>query len=270
MPLDLQAKLLRVVEAKQLMRLGGTKTITVDIRIIAATNANLEEMIEKKQFRADLYYRLSTMKLQLPPLRERKDDIIPLANHFIRSISARIEKENVMRFTPAAEKLMKQLDWPGNVRELQNLVECIVQLCPGDVILPEYILDNVSYYHRSKLINEFVTAESVAAAHPDVYTDAASVKEEAADKPDHQIPPVSVPVSIPASGSTPVSAPAAPAAPASSEAAPVIRKKRQKFTKERLLEALEATGNNRSEAAVYLGISRRTLYRKLEEFGIDE
>lgn len=262
MPLDLQAKLLRVVEAKQLMRLGGTKTITVDIRIIAATNANLEEMIEKKQFRADLYYRLSTMKLQLPPLRERKDDIIPLANHFIRSISARIEKENVMRFTPAAEKLMKQLDWPGNVRELQNLVECIVQLCPGDVILPEYILDNVSYYHRSKLINEFVTAESVASAHPDVYADAASVKEETPDKPDTQIPPVSVPVSAPA--------PTAPAAPTPPEAAPITRKKRQKFTRERLLEALEATGNNRSEAAVYLGISRRTLYRKLEEFGIDE
>lgn len=262
MPLDLQAKLLRVVEAKQLMRLGGTKTITVDIRIIAATNANLEEMIEKKQFRADLYYRLSTMKLQLPPLRERKDDIIPLANHFIRSISARIEKENVMRFTPAAEKLMKQLDWPGNVRELQNLVECIVQLCPGDVILPEYILDNVSYYHRSKLINEFVTAESVASAHPDVYADAASVKEETPDKPDTQIPPVSVPVSAPA--------PTAPAAPTPPEAAPITRKKRQKFTRERLLEALEATGNNRSESAVYLGISRRTLYRKLEEFGIDE
>ena len=238
------------------------KTITVDIRIIAATNANLEEMIEKKQFRADLYYRLSTMKLQLPPLRERKDDIIPLANHFIRSISARIEKENVMRFTPAAEKLMKQLDWPGNVRELQNLVECIVQLCPGDVILPEYILDNVSYYHRSKLINEFVTAESVASAHPDVYADAASVKEETPDKPDTQIPPVSVPVSAPA--------PTAPAAPTPPEAAPITRKKRQKFTRERLLEALEATGNNRSEAAVYLGISRRTLYRKLEEFGIDE
>ena len=97
MPLELQAKLLRVTETKQLMRLGSSKNIRVDVRIIAATNANIDDMIAQKLFRADLYYRLSTMKLYLMPLRERRDDIVPLAEHFIRSISRRIDKPNIMR-----------------------------------------------------------------------------------------------------------------------------------------------------------------------------
>lgn len=152
MPLELQAKLLRVTETKQLMRLGSSKNIRVDVRIIAATNANIDDMIAQKLFRADLYYRLSTMKLYLMPLRERRDDIVPLAEHFIRSISRRIDKPNIMRFSESAKELLQQMDWFGNVRELQNLVECVVQLYPGDIILPEYILDNVSerYYPKNE------------------------------------------------------------------------------------------------------------------------
>lgn len=131
MPLDLQAKLLRVVEQKQLMRLGGSRLITVDVKIIAATNADIWEMIEKKQFRADLFYRLSTMRLNLMPLRERKGDIIPLCEYFIRRISKRIGKDNIMRLTDESKALLLSMDWLGNIRELQNLIECIVQLYPG-------------------------------------------------------------------------------------------------------------------------------------------
>ena len=92
------------------------------------------------------------MKLYLMPLRERRDDIVPLAEHFIRSISRRIDKPNIMRFSESAKELLQQMDWFGNVRELQNLVECVVQLYPGDIILPEYILDNVSerYYPKNE------------------------------------------------------------------------------------------------------------------------
>ena len=99
MPLDLQAKLLRVVEQKQLMRLGSTRVIDVDVKIIAATNANIWSMIEQKQFRADLFYRISTMQIHLPPLRERRDDIIPLARYFIQRVSDRTGKENCMRIS---------------------------------------------------------------------------------------------------------------------------------------------------------------------------
>lgn len=239
MPLDLQAKLLRVTESKQLMRLGGNKTIHVDVRIISATNANVEGMIQQKLFRADLYYRLSTMKLHLMPLRERRDDIVPLAEYFIRSVSRRIDKTNIMRFSDAAKALLTQMDWQGNVRELQNLIECIVQLYPGDIILPEYILDNVSEQER---LRGGAAALSAAAAEPPA---------AAAESPQPQLPP-----------QPPEPAPAEPEGPA--------RRKRKHLTREDLCQALAACGNNRTDASQYLGISRRTFYRKLEEFGLTD
>lgn len=146
MPLDLQAKLLRVVEQKQLMRLGGSKLIDVDVKIISATNVNIWKMIDQKLFRSDLFYRLSTMTLNLMPLRERKGDIVLLAEYFIRSISEKTGKTNIMRLPPKSKELLASLPWNGNVRELQNLIECIVQLYPGDMILPEYIMDNIYNY----------------------------------------------------------------------------------------------------------------------------
>lgn len=235
MPLDLQVRLLRVVEQKQFMRLGGSKLIKADVRIIAATNANIEEMIGLKQFRADLFYRLSTMKLNLPSLRERKDDIPLLSDHFIRSISRRIEKPNIMRFSPQAMELLTRLNWSGNIRELQNLIECIVQIYPGDIILPEYILDNVSYDTKKELL------ESGGYSAPDP-----------ANAPEESEPPVIPP----------------PSAKPASVSAPTGRR-RQKLDQDMLLDALRTCNNNRSAAAEYLGVSRRTLYRKLEEFGID-
>lgn len=186
--MELQAKLLRVTETKQLMRLGSSKNIRVDVRIIAATNANIDDMIAQKLFRADLYYRLSTMKLYLMPLRERRDDIVPLAEHFIRSISRRIDKPNIMRFSESAKELLQQMDWFGNVRELQNLVECVVQLYPGDIILPEYILDNVSERYYPK--NEQKNISSVLAlreAFPMEGTSASSAKP-AAPSPSAPLP----------------------------------------------------------------------------------
>ena len=261
MPLELQAKLLRVTETKQLMRLGSSKNIRVDVRIIAATNANIDDMIAQKLFRADLYYRLSTMKLYLMPLRERRDDIVPLAEHFIRSISRRIDKPNIMRFSESAKELLQQMDWFGNVRELQNLVECVVQLYPGDIILPEYILDNVSERYYPK--NEQKNISSVLAlreAFPMEGTSASSAKP-AAPAPSAPLPA--------AASNAPSEAEAALPVLETSGSQPPIRGKRKALTKEDIYEALAACGNNRSEASKYLGISRRTFYRKLEELGIE-
>ena len=241
MPLDLQVRLLRITEQKQFMRLGGNKLIKADVRIIAATNANIEEMIRQKQFRADLFYRLSTMKLNLPPLRERKDDILLLADHFIRNVSRRIEKSNIMRFSPHALELMTRLNWSGNIRELQNLIECIVQIYPGDIILPEYILDNVSYDTKKELLE---SGEYPAEEDRDMPRGSAS-----------------------ADSSSPAINSSGPDQTGPSPEKPVRR--RQKLNRDILLEALRICNNNRSSAAEYLGVSRRTLYRKLEEFGID-
>lgn len=128
MPLDLQATLLRVIEQKSFMRLGGSTDIHVDVKIIAATNANLMQMIEQKRFRADLYYRLSTLRLNIPPLRERGNDVVLLARHFARLVSQRTHRPIPVELTPDAEQLLLQLPFKGNVRELQNLIEGVVQL----------------------------------------------------------------------------------------------------------------------------------------------
>ncbi|WP_332237190.1 sigma-54 interaction domain-containing protein [Sporolactobacillus sp. KGMB 08714] len=141
MPLDLQAMLLRVIEQKSFMRLGSKKMTKINVKIIAATNANLQQLIEQKKFRADLYYRLSTLHLYLPPLRERGNDIIVLAEHFINSVSRRIKKPNIMTLSSKAKDLLRRLPWKGNVRELQNLIEGIVQLNAIDVIEPRHIFD---------------------------------------------------------------------------------------------------------------------------------
>lgn len=139
MPLDLQATLLRVIEQKNFMRLGSSIVTNVDVKIIAATNANLQQLIDQKKFRADLYYRLSTLRLNIPPLRERGNDIILLAEYFIQSISRRINKPYIMTLSNEAKELLCRLTWNGNVRELQNLIEGIVQLNPIDVIEPKFI-----------------------------------------------------------------------------------------------------------------------------------
>ncbi len=119
--LNLQVKLLRMLEEKKIRRVGGTKEIELDVRIIAATNKSLENLVEKKLFREDLYYRLNTMKIEIPPLREHPDDILPLAHHFLRSVC--LDNDGALcSFSLSAEKQLVEYSWPGNVRELQNAV----------------------------------------------------------------------------------------------------------------------------------------------------
>ncbi len=124
----LQAKLLRVIENKKFMRLGSTKEITSDIRIIAATNKNLKDAITEKNFREDLYYRLNVLRIEMPSLKERGQDIILLANHFLEIFRKKFNKE-IAGFSDEAKNLLIKYDWPGNIRELKNIVEriCILQ-----------------------------------------------------------------------------------------------------------------------------------------------
>ena len=134
----LQAKLLRVLQERTLERVGGTKTVTVDVRVIAATNRDLQEMVAAKTFREDLYYRLSVFPIALPPLRERRADILPLAEHILRSVSRRLGKR-ITGFTEEAKRLLQEYGWPGNIRELQNIVERAVILCREDRIGPAHL-----------------------------------------------------------------------------------------------------------------------------------
>ena len=134
----LQAKILRVLQEKRFERLGGTKTISVDVRVIAASNFDLKKAIEKKLFREDLYYRLSVFPISIPPLRERREDVPELADFFIRKYCLEMKKE---KKSPSADalNLMDKYLWPGNVRELENTVERAIILCEGKKILPEHL-----------------------------------------------------------------------------------------------------------------------------------
>ncbi|MDH4272860.1 MAG: sigma 54-interacting transcriptional regulator, partial [Candidatus Aminicenantes bacterium] len=142
--LETQAKLLRVMQDKEFMQLGGTKTIRVDTRIIAATNTDLEELIAQKAFRQDLFYRLNVIKIELPPLRERKEDIPLLVKHFI-NLSSRENNKTIEGVTEDVLEILENYDWPGNVRELENLIERAVVLTKSKLItrntLPLFLLD---------------------------------------------------------------------------------------------------------------------------------
>ena len=131
--IETQAKLLRVMQEREFMRLGGTEVIKVDVRIIAATNTDLEELITQKRFRKDLFYRLNVIKVELPPLRRRKEDIPLLVRHFI-DVYNRENGKNITGVSEEVLEILETYDWPGNVRELENLVERAVVLCQSNLI----------------------------------------------------------------------------------------------------------------------------------------
>jgi DNA-binding NtrC family response regulator len=139
MRLDLQAKLLRVLEERKVRRIGGRQDNPIDATVFATTNRNLEEAVEKGEFRVDLYYRLNAFSLHLPPLRERKVDIPLLARHFLRSYSEKYNKAALKDFSPEAEELLSAYRWPGNIRELRNVIERIVVLETDELIRAEHL-----------------------------------------------------------------------------------------------------------------------------------
>jgi len=134
----LQAKLMRVLQEGTFERVGGMKTVTVDVRVIAATHRDLAQMVAAGTFRSDLFYRLSVFPIPLPPLRERLSDILPLAEHILRNVTRRLGKR-VAGFAEEAAALLQGYGWPGNIRELQNVIERAAILCQGEQILPAHL-----------------------------------------------------------------------------------------------------------------------------------
>lgn len=141
--LDTQAKLLRVMQDREFMKLGGTKTLRVDVRVIAATNTDLEELIGLQKFREDLFYRLNVIKLELPPLRHRKEDIPLLTKHFLDMYSKENNKD-ILGISDEVTEILENYDWPGNIRELENLIERSVVLTKSKIItretLPNFLM----------------------------------------------------------------------------------------------------------------------------------
>ena len=133
MPLELQPKLLRVLQEREVERLGSSQTFQVDVRVVAATNQDLEQLVSKKLFRVDLFYRLNVIPICLPPLRERVQDIVPLTEFFVAKFAARLNK-TIDSIPDEVVEVLKAHDWPGNIRELQNFIERAVLFSPGSVL----------------------------------------------------------------------------------------------------------------------------------------
>jgi DNA-binding NtrC family response regulator len=203
LPLGVQVKLLRVLENREIKRVGSPEPMKVDIRVIAATNRDLLHMVSQGTFRDDLYYRLNVGAIQLPPLRERADDIEPLVRHFIEICNQKLGR-TVAGVSPQVLAIFLRYPWPGNIRELANVIERAMVVAKGSVILPEHLPPHIF--------------ETRAAQNGDT----------------PQLPELSL------------------------EAA----------EREQILRALQASGGKRIEAARLLGLSRRTLYRKLDRYGI--
>ncbi|MPM08024.1 Anaerobic nitric oxide reductase transcription regulator NorR [bioreactor metagenome] len=214
LPLDLQAMLLRILENSAFMRLGATRETSVDVKIISATNANIIEMINQKKFRADLYYRLSTLQLMIPPLRERGQDTILLAEHFFKLNALRFGNPPVTLSEGAKEMLMKS-EWKGNVRSLQNMVESLALLHPGETITREHIEE-----YMNSTFGRFTDSAK---------TDGASNIETVKNSVSYY----------------------------------------RKMPKEVLLKVLEKNRFNKTVTAHSLGISRKTLYRWMLEYGLE-
>ena len=199
---SIQVKILRVIQEKKFERVGGEKTIDVDVRIVAATNKNLEEEVKAGRFREDLYYRLNVVRIQMPSLRERKDDIPLLVKSFLREFNLENEK-NITGFDAKSKAAILKYDWPGNIRELRNCVECAVVMCNG----------------------EEITLEDLPA----------SVRESVDDKN------IIIPHGI-----------------TLDEAEKII-----------IRNTLTMEGGNKTKVAQILGIGRKTLHRKLQEYGME-
>jgi len=210
MPLALQAKLLRILQEREFERIGGHQTIQVDIRILAATNRDLQAMVKDGTFREDLFYRLNVIHLMLPPLRERREDIPLLANHFLQKFSSENQRD-IIEIDPAAMSLLCGGSWPGNIRELSNVIErTVVMMNTGAVIFAEDL--PASFRHSTSHSTEVRPTQSGER----------NLKEE-------------------------------------------IKREERRI----IVEVLEQQEGNRTRTALMLGITRRALMYKLQEYGID-
>jgi two-component system response regulator AtoC len=150
LPLGLQSKLLRVLQERSFTRVGGVDNIEVDARLIAATNSDLEKIMEEKKFREDLYYRLNVVPIIIPPLRERIEDIGVLTDHFVQKYAQK-NNRNIMGLSDSARQLLIDYEWPGNVRELENAIENAIIMCEADIIRPEDLPTYLQVRGKSKI-----------------------------------------------------------------------------------------------------------------------
>ena len=253
-PLAVQVKLLRVIETGRFLRVGGTRELQVDVRLIAATNKDLTSEVALGRFRSDLYYRLKAVSIQLPPLRERPEDIPPLARHFAQEFATRSNRPE-SQFEPEALRLLQRGYWSGNVRELKNLVESLVALSPKPVI-------------RADMVRERLAAETANPNLPVIIT--RSARELDADLVYHTLLDLRQEIGILRGMLQQLMGKRGKdidATIAGAEVADSITL--DEVEREQIRKILAENKGNRRESARALGIGERTLYRKLKEYGLE-
>ena len=169
--LNLQVKLLRVIQFKEFERVGGLETIKTNVRIVVATHKNLEEQIKEGLFREDLYYRVNVFPIYMPPLRERKDDIMLLADYFLEKIAAE-NKKNISRISTPAIEMLTRYHWPGNIRELENCIERAVLLCNDDVIRSEHLPPSLQMINKDEAVAKHSLTEIIENKERELIVDA--------------------------------------------------------------------------------------------------
>ena len=243
---SVQAKLLRALQEREIERVGGSKTIKVDVRLVCATQRDLEVEVKENRFREDLYYRINAFPITMPPLRDREGDIELLVGHFLDKHAKSLGREDMRGVTPAALEAMKQYEWPGNVRQLENVITRAMVLAEKDVVTLNELSDDI----REKAPPEAVEAEL-----------------EAAEKPDYEDNALEVaPVATPSSTQNQTAATSGGGWLSFSDPddVPTLEEVKARVTK----EAYEACDHNISLTAKKLGLGRATLYRQLEKYGI--
>jgi DNA-binding NtrC family response regulator len=263
MALNTQVKLLRVLEESEFMRVGGTESIKVNVRLIAATNKNLELAVKNKEFRQDLYFRLKAITIDIPPLRRRKDDIPLLVSRFTSQFS---EEGNYQfkGFSPDAISLMKEYNWPGNIRELRNFVETALILNKGDIVTSSFIEANLNIRSESKNLPVPLNRPHDQAERELIYRtlwalklDMDEIKHILADMRGRPYPAEPNNYSMPESE---------------------INKSDNNFElkpttlaameRDMIKQTLQKFAGSRRKTARALQISERTLYRKIKEYGL--
>ncbi len=298
MPTATQTKLLRVLEEREFMRLGGEQEISVDVRFIAATNQDLRQLVEIGRFRRDLYFRLNVLRIELPPLRERRADIALLIEHFIGEASREHDRPRIT-ISPEAMQILTEYSWPGNVRELRNLVESMVVLSPGSIIRPEDLPREIRERQSglSLVPVPALAQRDGGASAPELEFIFRTLIQLRIDVEDlrhrfdeyrethpelgrmalgYALPPASVlhgaraieDVVVPEEAAT--AEPQEALEPEPEEGIVVYRSGMtlQQIEQAAITAALQETRGNRRRAAEMLGMGERTLYRKIKAYGI--
>lgn len=268
-----QVRLLRVLEERKVTRIGGDTAIPVDVRVLAATNRDLQEAVAQRDFRLDLYHRLKVVELNIPPLRKRSEDIPDLVAHFVQELTQG-KRSRFTDFSASARDILEDYAWPGNVRELRNLVEHLVFLAPRALVEPEDLLPHLEHPPSTQRNLPVPTNKTPDQSERElIYFALLDLKREVAELRGRldQFMDVREPV---------VHGEATQAVfPVEEHEVSAVKDEEPRaiepllslrhLEKDAIVDALARVGNNRRKAADILGISARTLYRKLKEYGIE-